>query len=382
VLTALLLGAGASRELGMPLREELNAEIVAWLTPTSLRRINSAWRSRGFGHSDEVIDDLSRRLQSSDFDYEALLSEWEAQYIEGVGDARGPSYHSLYAWLAQVVSLALYRRQVSHRSVFQDGLPYFAGLVPLVRDNAPLWVFSVNHDVLVECLAAHFGIPVNCGFPARTISLPCRRGPGTIVSTLRADVLCEDELADAALPFFAPGTPGINLLKLRGALDVFALGDSQNLLKLKPEAQNFDAIIDALQIANEGLLDAGLAPDPLSVTNQIPFIDQNSERQVLRRTLLASATRLTDPYPQLMQRRFLEYFRANLEQVDQLVAIGCSMGDAEVNEIIQEWLASSAFRRLEIVAPRIQQVPADLEPVASQITLTPASTTTYLEQFS
>ena len=365
----------------MPLREELNAEIVAWLTPTSLQKINSAWRSRGFGHPDEVIDDLSRRLESSDFDYEALLGQWETQYIEGAGDARGPSYHSLYAWLAQVVSLALYRRQVSHRSVFQDGLPYFAGLVPLARENAPFWVFSLNHDVLVECLAAHFGIPVNCGFPARTISLPCRRGPGTIVATLRADVLCEEELADAALPFFPPGTPGINLLKLRGALDVFALGDSQNLLKLKPDAQNFDAIIDALQIANEGLLDAGLSPDPLSVTNQIPFIDQNSERQVLRRTLLASATRLTDPYPQLMQRRFLEYFRANLEQVDLLVAIGCSMSDAEVNEIIQEWLASSAFRRLEIVAPRIQQVPADLEPVASQITLTPASTTTYLEQF-
>jgi len=119
----------------------------------------------------------------------------------------------------------------------------------------------------------------------------------------------------------------------------------------------------------------------MSVTNQIPYIDANGERQVLRRTLLASATRLTDPYPRLMQRRFLEYFRANMEQVDQLVAIGCSMGDAEVNEIIQEWLASSAFRRLEIVAPRIQQVPADLESVASQITLTPASATTYLEQF-
>jgi hypothetical protein len=57
------------------------------------------------------------------------------------------------------------------------------------------------------------------------------------------------------------------------------------------------------------------------------------------------------------------------------------MSDAEVNEIIQEWLESSTFRRLEIVAPRIQQVPADLEPVASQITLTPASATTYLEQF-
>ena len=381
MLTALLLGAGASRELGMPLRDELNAEIVAWLNPTSLRKINSAWRARGFGHPDQVINDLVRVLESSDFDYESLLRQWEAQYIAGAGDARGPSYHSLYAWLAQVVSLALYRRQVSHRNVFQDGLSYFAGLVPLVRDNAPLWIFSVNHDVVVECLAAHFGIPVNCGFSSRTITIPCRKSPGTIVAELHANVLSEAELANAALPFFRPGAPGINLLKIHGALDVFAFGDSHDLLKLKPETQTFDAIIDALQIANEGLLDPSLCPDPLSVTNQLPFIDQNGERRVLRRTLMASAARLSDPYPQLMQRRFLEYFRANLEQMDQLVAIGCSMGDAEVNEIIQDWLASSSHHRLEIVAPRIEQVPPALEPLSSQITLTPSSTTTYLERF-
>jgi hypothetical protein len=265
--------------------------------------------------------------------------------------------------------------------VVQDGLPYFAGLVALVRDNPPLWIFSVNHDVLVECLAAHFGVPVNCGFSSHTITLPCRRSPGTIVAELQANLLSEAALANAVLPFFPPGTSGINLLKLHGALDVFAIGDSQDLLKLKPAAQNFDAIIDALQIANEGLLDPGLSPDPMSVTNQIPFIDQNGERRVLRRTLLASAARLSDPYPQLMQRRFLEYFRANLEQVDRLVAIGCAMGDAEVNEILQDWLASSSHRHLEIVAPRIEQVPPALAPVASQITLTPSSTTTYLEQF-
>jgi hypothetical protein len=365
----------------MPLCDELNTEILAWLTPTSLRKINAAWRARGYGHPDQVIDDLVRVLESFDFDYESLLQQWEARYIAGAGDARGLTYHNLYAWLAQVVSLALYRRQVSHRSVFQDGLPYFSGIVPLARNNAPLWVFSVNHDVVVECLAAHFGIPVNCGYSSRSITLPCRKSPGTIVATLQANVLSEAELANAALPFFPAGTPGINLLKLHGSLDVFAYGDSHDLIKLKPAAPTFDAIIDALQIANEGLLDPGLSPDPLSVTNQIPYIDENGNRQVLRRTLMASAVRLSDPYPQLMQRRFLEYFRANLDQVDRLVAIGCAMGDADVNEIIQDWLASSAYRRLEIVAPRIEQVPPALEPLAAQITLTPSSTTTYLEQF-
>jgi hypothetical protein len=33
------------------------------------------------------------------------------------------------------------------------------------------------------------------------------------------------------------------------------------------------------------------------------------------------------------------------------------------------------------VAPRIEQVPPALEPFSSQITLTPSSTTTYLERF-
>jgi hypothetical protein len=65
-----------------------------------------------------------------------------------------------------------------------------------------------------------------------------------------------------------------------------------------------------------------------------------------------------------------------------LVTIGCAMGDAEVNDIVQDWLASADHRRLEIVAPRVQEVPAGLEPLASQITLTPSSATTYLEQFA
>jgi len=88
-----------------------------------------------------------------------LLSEWEAQYIEGVGDARGPSYHSLYAWLAQVVSLALYRRQGIAPERVSRCLPTSQAWCPWSGTNAPLWVFSVNHDVLVECLAPTSAFP-------------------------------------------------------------------------------------------------------------------------------------------------------------------------------------------------------------------------------
>ena len=376
-MLALLLGAGASRELGMPVREELNAEILAWLNPASLRKINVSWRARGYGYPDDIISSVVQALEAPDFDYENLLARWE-----GLVTTQGSvSHHGLYAWLAQVVSQALYRRQVSNRQVYTDGFPYFSGLVALARQHAPLWVFSLNHDLVMECLAAHFGIPLACGFSERTITLPCRKAPGDIVATLQAQVLSEGELAEAALPFFPQGVPGINLLKIRGALDIFALDGTHDLIKLVPRSADFDAIIDALQIANEGLLDALLAPEPLSVTNQIPWIDEQGNRRMLRRTLMASSTQLTDPYPHLMQRRFLEYFRMHLGSVERLVAVGYGLGNADVNEVLQDWLSGAAHRRLEVVTPRPGPLPDALAAHAHQIDVTARSTTTFLERF-
>jgi hypothetical protein len=385
VLTALLLGAGASRELGMPLRADINAELLTWLSPTSLRRLNDTWRARGLGHPAEVIEDVARFLTEDQFDYEALLEHLEARYLDDAREGFAHAYHALYAWLAQVVYQLLYRRQVERRDAYREGLQYFEGLVPLARANRPLWIFSLNHDVLIECIAALFGIEINCGFPPRTVALPCRNADGAVIAHLQAELLTEAEMASGTLPFSVVGWPAINLLKLHGALDTFTLDGGRDLVRLKPADDTFDAIIDALQIANEGLLApklaAGLVPDALAITNQIPYVDAQGTLRLLGRTLRASATRLTDPFPQLVQRRRLEYFRGSLAQVQRLVAIGYSMADAEVNEIVHEWLLASPARRLEIVAPAMAQVPGFLQPVAGQVELTPASATTYLERY-
>ncbi len=384
MLTALLLGAGASRELGMPLRADINAEIMAWLSPASLRKLNATWSGRGFGHPVEVIEDIARMLDATTFDYEAVLGHMEAQYLDDARAGFAQAYHALYAWLAQVVYQVLYRRQVERRDSCREGLQYFEGIARLARSHRPLWIFSLNHDVLVECIAALFGIEVNAGFSPRGVSLPCRDRNGQPIAALEAEVLSDAELANGQLPFFKTGWPGINLLKLHGALDVFSYGDGHDLVRLKPRDQTFDAIIDALQMANEGLLDpslvSSLVPDPLAVTNQIPYVDIDGQPQVLGRTLLASAARLTDPYPPLMQRRLLEYFRVSLAQADRLVAIGYSLSDGEVNEILCEWLEASGARQLEIVVPGIARVPAFLEKISAQIELSPASATTYLER--
>ena len=369
----------------MPLRADLNAELLAWLSPASLRRLNETWRARGFGRPDAVIEDVAGLLTEETFDYEAVLAHLEARYLDDAREGFAEAYHALYAWLAQIVYQMLYRRQVERRDSYREGLQYFEGIVPLAQGNRPLWIFSLNHDVLIECIAALFGIEINCGFSQATITLPCRNASGAVIATLNAELLTDVEMASGKLPFCVPGWPGINLLKLYGALDVFALGQSRDLIRLKPNEETFDAIIDALQIANEGLLDAALTaslvPDALAIPNQIPYVDGNQQPQTLIRSLRASAARLTDAFPQLTQRRRLEYFRGSLAGVDRLVAIGYGGGDAEVNEIVREWLEGSAHRRLEIVLPGSPQLPPFLLAQVDQVELTPASATTYLERF-
>jgi hypothetical protein len=369
----------------MPLRADINAQILSWLSPTSLRRLNATWRARGFGHADEVIEEIACFFGAQDFDYEAVLAHLEARYLDDAYKQYAESYHALYAYLAQVVSQMLYSRQVERRDSYREGLQYFEGIVPLARQNRPLWIFSLNHDVLVECIAALFGIEINCGFSHATVTLPCRNRAGEVIAALSAELLTENEMASGALPFCVPGWPGINLLKIYGGLDIFALGETRELIRAKPADETFDAIIDALQIVNEGLLDAALlaslVPDTLAVTNKIPYVDASNQPRTLVRTLRASAARLTDPFPQLLQRRRLEYFRGGLAKVDRLVSIGYGLTDGEVNDIVREWLEAATDRRLEIVLPGARQLPEFLLPLSAQVELTSASATTYLERF-
>lgn len=368
----------------MPLRAHVNAELLTWLSPDSLRRLNATWRGRGFGHPDEVIADVASRLAPDGFDYEVLLEHLESQYLEDAREGHARAYHGLYAWLAQLVYQVLYRHQVERREVVREGLQYFEGLARLAQVNRPLWVFSLNHDVLVECIAALFGVEVSCGFPGRCVTIPCRNAVGITIATVTATLLSDAEMASGSLGFFPNGRLGINLLKLRGALDLFTFRDGRDLVRLRPRELTFDGIIDALQIVNEGLLDAKLAaklfPETLALTNRIPYVDAQGRPRVLGRTLRASPARLTDPCPQLLQRRWLEYFRAGLAHVGRVVAIGYGLGDGEVNEIVAEWLAASPLRRLEIVTPAGPELPPLLGPLSSQVEHIPASATIYFER--
>ena len=375
-LTGLFLGAGASYEIGMPLVPGLTEEICKWLTPEKLRALNVNWRSLGGGYQDRVLDDFISVLERPDQHYESLLGYLEVQFTRSSPDSQ--EYHGLYSWLVDLVYHLLYWRHINNVDFIKRNSAYYDGISAFADSNRPLWVFSLNHDVIVECLCLKHGIPLNSGFASEVVHLPRRDSQGRIIGELRAEVLPGQHLESSGMPFFTHGVRGVNLLKIHGALDIFTFRDGKDLLKLLPVEDYIDGPLEALRSANQELV---YRPGvPIRATNEIAYADRAGELQFLRRSLLAGAFKFSSRHTQVLPTQLLQHFRSYINSVSRLVCIGYGFSDEHINRIMRDWLEFDRDWRLEIVDPSVTDVPNPFLHIAPQVTLQKYAATDYFDE--
>ncbi|MGE0634512.1 MAG: hypothetical protein AB7O96_19000, partial [Pseudobdellovibrionaceae bacterium] len=357
----LFIGAGASCELAMPLVWELTHEIKEWLTPDKLRSLNAGWKQQGGGYEDQVIEDCANILTMPNLHYESILGYLETQFRRN--NRRDDPYHGIYCRLIEIISYMLYERHVKNQDYILRNMKFFEGIRHLAEQNSPLWIFSLNHDLLIECLAAHYSIPLSSGFTDDIVTLPRRNRAGVKIGELRAQVLTGEQLEKSSMSFLKPQTTGINLLKIHGALDVFTFRDGKDLLKLLPLSKDasVQGLLESLRAANEELLYVdGNSAHPVKTINEITYADESGEMQFLRRTLLSGAYKYDKRVSQVLPICLLNHFQSNLNHVSKLICIGYGFGDEHINKIIRQWLEFSAKRSIEVVNPGIKDIPASL----------------------
>lgn len=378
-LTGLFLGAGASYDAGMPLVWELTRELKNWLTPDKLRQLNQGWRQQGGGYPDNVIEEFAAVLQRNDLHYESLLGYLETQFRRHQPNQQ--DYHGLYSWLVQMVYAILYTRHIRNPVFLAKNLPLYSGIRILAEQNSPLWIFSLNHDLIIEALAETFNIPLYTGFSQRTISLPRRDRAGKKIGELQAQLLSEDELIKGA--FFYPNPPqsGIYLLKIHGALDVFAHNEGKDLLKIVSDGKTVESLLDALRGVNEEVFYPvpGSPNGRANASNEIAYADESGEMQFLRRSLLAGAYKFDTRRSQVLPHALLRQFTDNINHVSRLVCIGYGFGDLHINAVIRAWLEFTSARHLEIVNPGITEIPSFLLHLAPQIKIVSSGATEYFD---
>jgi len=366
----------------MPLAPDLTVEILNWLTPEKLKSFNENWKSQGGGYPDEIVNDLISVMQTKNQNYESILG-----YIETQAKRKRDllqEYSALYSWLVDLVYQLLYFRQVNNNEFLDKNLEFYKGIEFLVSQDRPLRIFSLNHDSIIELIAAKYSIPIHHGFSASEVSLPRRNRDGVKIGSLRAEIITQDDLNNKAMYFPNPGTRGIYLMKIHGALDTFTFNDGNDLLRILPETLSIEGIVQSLRQANEELVYKmpGLPVEATRATNEIAYADESGEMQFLRRSLLAGAHKFMASNHQVLPKVMLNHFKSNLNFVTNLIFIGYSFGDWHINNIIKEWLSFTDKRSITIVDPCTNTIPQFLLHLASQVSLETTETTAYLDKLA
>jgi hypothetical protein len=237
-----------------------------------------------------------------------------------------------------------------------------------LKKSSPVWAFSLNHDLIFHILARHCNIPLRDGFwPDKLLTVTGNR-PGTAKVSVQAEILPEDDLNRGALHLFWQGEFGVNLIRLHGALDIFAFRDGLDLCRLLPTDSQLGGYLTPLRLLNEeiGYWHRGQKVHPL---NEIAYADESGRMQFLRRSLLAGAQKFNTRFSQTVPQKMLELFRSYINYVQELYVVGYSFGDAHIDLVIKNWLEFSGARSMIIVDPRREAVPPQLAHLAPQIAI-------------
>jgi hypothetical protein len=364
----------------MPLVWQITNELKGWLSPDKLRTFNRRWREQGGGMADEVVEDFISVLTRPEMHYESLLGYLETCYRKPT--PYRADYHHLYSWFVEMVSHLLRLRHTDLAHFIARNIRFLSGITVLAETNAPLWIFSLNHDVIIECLAAHHSIPLHSGFASGGITLPRRNSSGAITGTLCAETLTAAQL-DAGIPFPSIGTKGINLLKIHGALDIFTFRDGADLARILPPEPMVAGTLEMLRIANEELI--WVEPNSGQIahaTNEIAYADETGEMQFLRRSLLSGAYKFDNRESQVLPANVLKQFSSNINHLTTLIVIGYGFGDLHINQILRAWLEFSADRHLEIVGPGMSSIPSFLLHVSPQVSVVSEKTCAYFDRIA
>jgi hypothetical protein len=362
-MKALFLGAGASYECGMPLVWEFTNILRRALLKrldTNLFDFNSAPSLR-----QKFVDILSNPR----FQYEQMVGELETIYLAGGEQAQFAN--NLYRQLVECVQGLLIEDQHLTTGFFSERVKDYAGIKDLVSRNPCLHVFSLNHDVNFEEICKYHGVPCRDGFYGAD--------DRKYANVARFNKLTTTQMEAGDLHFFKSGEIGVNLIKLHGSLDIFAVEDKKLYLKCAPrDSEGIGGhVAEITKLERHGVEVAQL--NQCRATGEVMVRDSDGQIQFLRRSLLSGTHKFSKRIEQIAPIAFFNEFKQRLASVDELDVIGYGFGDGHVNAVIADWMRGDV--RVNIFDPYRQVVPEALAASGDKVQLIQEGLTDYLHRY-
>ncbi len=369
-MKALLLGAGASYDCGFPL--------VTELTPLFKSKAMKLLDKYPHHCNNQKICLIIQNLFNTSMHYEAIVGYLEVLFNQTTDSSYKKDLYYTIGFFYQIIHYTLLENyQIPQSEYCLKTLEAFRGIKHLLSDNHPLWIFSLNHDIIVEMLSNLLNINLKSGFfDAKPISFNSYQNKYTLLF----EELTRCNINHNQFNFFRHNESGINLLKMHGSLDIFAYGDDTNYRKIKFEKNDPESGTKILKLIAEVNFEI-VNKDKINCVNESVFFDEYGEIQFLRHSILSGAHKFSPKMQQIAPPEFLAQFKSNLNYIDELVCIGYGFGDQHINEIIEEWLSFNDDNKLIIVNP-YGEVPSFLIYLIPKISIIKKRTTDYFMSIS
>lgn len=363
-MLAFFLGAGASVECGMPLVRPFTITF----RENILKRVDT--QLFNFSGNEEIKKRFVEIIGNTDMHYEQIISELEKWKLSSLGKEY-EIVDGLIKQTTECIQLLLFELQEKCIPRMQWRFDHYFGLQAIIRKFGCLDIYSLNHDLIVEELCAFYKIPLKDGFYADREHGYSRLGSFKVVT--------KEELQQHRLDFFDQSEYGVNLVKLHGSFDIFAIEDKGKYLKSVGDGE-FGSYVRAVRNIERLSLEECKKLGTREV-NELFVNDDSGELQFLRRSLLSGGHKFSDKFEQIAPRELFEEFKTRIMSARELVVIGYGFGDEHVNVAFCDWLKMPGTK-LIVCDPYKPKIPDCLLSNADQIEIRSLGFTDFLLSFA
>jgi len=371
--TAFILGSGFCVEFGIPLIDTITNDLRKFFCRDNFQQIVNRWKEEGdVDFSDETLNSFFSLIEDQTLNYEQIIGKLEELYEQHRSPINDEFLGLLYR-LNEYLSI-IFIKYHTDVSKFQERIVLYKGIKNITERYKPTWIFTLNHDLLIEMIASEYEIPLSEGLGIevkKILFVDTLRG---IRYHVKSNIFPIQNLNLDKMTFFPKNKYGINLVKIHGSLGLYTFDDRNFIIKLFPERLSLNDWIKSLVKIN-------LMSHPIDLPksiNEISFYDERGVLQFLRRTLLSGEHKFHKKFNQEAPHEFLRLFSEKLKDFSNLIIIGYGLKDVHINEILINWLTDNFGHQIFIIDPHLKEIPRFLVNFSKRIKLINKTATEFL----
>lgn len=366
---ALLLGAGFSYDLGMPIAKGLTQDLFYFLTPERIEKYINIWKTdEPFGKDrpisreamDEVLDIYQKYYNNVGSNYEEFLKEIQDRYNElGVSQDKRDALYYVFGKFFDIICEMFIMYQINNLGIYMNNKKFYEGFNDFVSDDE-LWIISLNHDLFIEFLCFDNDIPLSLG-SIDNIALPKSNIDMKVKDCIKFGRISRDNMQINKMNFIK-GNRGVNLIKLHGAINEFTYDDDKYILHIKPEKD--ETTSSYLNKLNKVWLEMCYYVNgiPVKLGSEIAVSDLQGKMQFLRKSILTGGYKYSETFDPKPGEEKIKLMEEVLSNVDDLTIIGYGFNDKHINLRIYNAMLLNKYLKVCVVDPFKNRIPDILKP--------------------